>query len=253
MNRKKIVAGNWKMNGSRSENAPLIEGIQSADGVTVIVAPPFVYLSEVWDALSGTPGVELAAQNCHAEASGAYTGEVSPQMLKDVGCTWVILGHSERREYQQENSDLLLAKTKAALAAGLKVIFCCGEPLEIRDADQQNDHIAQQLRETVLTLPEADWNQLVIAYEPIWAIGTGRTATAEQAQDMHAHIRKTIADALGTTVADQVRILYGGSAKPSNAPELFAQPDVDGGLIGGAALKAADFNGIIEAAKTTSK
>jgi triosephosphate isomerase len=253
MNRKKIVAGNWKMNGSRAENTTLIQGIQPTEGVDVIVAPPFVYLTEVANALSGTAGVELAAQNCHSEASGAYTGEVSPQMLKDVGCTWVILGHSERREYQQETSELLLAKTKAALATGLNVIFCCGEPLNVRDAAEQNDHIAQQLRETVLTLPETDWQKLVIAYEPIWAIGTGRTATAEQAQDMHAHIRKTIADALGAPVADQVRILYGGSAKPSNAPELFAQPDVDGGLIGGAALKASDFNGIIEAAKTTSK
>lgn len=251
MNRTKIVAGNWKMNGSVSGNTTLVEGIQPAESVEVIIAPPFVYLSEMAKAISGKSGIELAAQNCHTEASGAYTGEVSPQMLKDVGCTWVILGHSERREYQKESSELLLAKTKAALAAGLKVIFCCGEPLAERDGNQQNAFVETQLRETILTLPASDWKALVIAYEPIWAIGTGRTATAAQAQDMHAHIRKVVADALGAEVAAEIRILYGGSAKPDNAPELFSQPDVDGGLIGGAALKAADFNGIIEAAKNS--
>lgn len=239
------------MNGSVSGNSTLVAGIQPAESVAVIIAPPFVYLSEVAKAISGKSGIELAAQNCHTEASGAYTGEVSPQMLKDVGCQWVILGHSERREYQKEGSELLLAKTKAALAAGLKVIFCCGEPLEVRDGNTQNKFVETQLRETVLTLPATDWKALVIAYEPIWAIGTGRTATAEQAQEMHAHIRQVIADALGMDVAAQTRILYGGSAKPQNAPELFSQPDVDGGLIGGAALKAEDFNGIIEAAKNS--
>ncbi len=249
MSRKKIVAGNWKMNGSISGNSTLVAGIEPAESVEVIIAPPFVYLSEVGQAISGKSGIEMAAQTCHTEASGAYTGEVSPQMLRDVGCTWVILGHSERRQYQKEDSELLLAKTKAALAAGLKVIFCCGEPLDVRDANQQNDFVEQQLRETVLTLPAADWKNLVIAYEPIWAIGTGRTATAQQAQEMHAHIRQVIGDALGEDVAQSVRILYGGSAKPDNAPELFSQPDVDGGLIGGAALKAVDFNGIIAAAK----
>ncbi len=251
MNRKKIVAGNWKMNGSVSGNATLVEGIRPAEAVEVIIAPPFVYLSEMAKAISGKSGIELAAQNCHTEANGAYTGEVSPQMLRDVGCTWVILGHSERREYQKESGELLLAKTKAALAAGLKVIFCCGEPLAVRDGNDQNNFVEAQLRETILTLPASDWKHLVIAYEPIWAIGTGRTASAAQAQDMHAHIRKVVADALGAEVANEIRILYGGSAKPDNAPELFSQPDVDGGLIGGAALKAADFNGIIEAAKNS--
>ncbi len=249
MKRKKIIAGNWKMNGDGVSNRALVKKIlRTGEAIEVIIAPPSVYLSDIRKLVYTRWDMALAGQNCHAEASGAFTGELSPEMLKDVGCEWVILGHSERREYQKEDSALLLAKTKAALRAGLKVIFCCGEPLDIRDAEKQNKYVEKQLKETVLTLGAEDWKSLVIAYEPIWAIGTGRTATAQQAQEMHAHIRKVISDALGEKVAAQTRILYGGSAKPGNAPELFAQPDVDGGLIGGAALKAEDFNGIIAAA-----
>ena len=253
MKRLKIVAGNWKMNGSKAANKSLMTGLFAdlpplADNVRVIVAPPAVYLQQVARKLKKADSpIQLAAQNCHTEVEGAYTGEVSATMLRDLGCQWVILGHSERRQYQSEDASLLLSKTRAALAAGLQVIFCCGEPLEIRDAGTQNSYVEQQLRDSVLELDRADWKRIVLAYEPIWAIGTGRTATAQQAGEMHKHIREVVASVYGEEVAEGTSILYGGSAKPGNAAELFSQPDVDGGLIGGAALKAEDFLGIIKA------
>ncbi len=252
-NRLKIVAGNWKMNGNKAANKELMAGLIAglpplSDNVRVIVAPPAVYLQQVARKIKKSDApVQLSAQNCHTEVEGAYTGEVSATMLRDLGCEWVILGHSERRQYQSEDAVLLLSKTRAALAAGLKVIFCCGEPLEVRDAGEQNRYVEQQLRDSVLELDRAEWKNIVLAYEPIWAIGTGRTATAAQAGEMHKHIRSVVASVYGEEVADNTSILYGGSAKPGNAAELFAQPDVDGGLIGGAALKAEDFLGIIKA------
>ncbi len=253
MKRLKIVAGNWKMNGSKAANKELMAGLFAelpplADNVRVIVAPPAVYLQQVARKLKKADSpIQLAAQNCHTEVEGAYTGEVSATMLRDLGCEWVILGHSERRQYQSEDAALLLSKTRAALAAGLQVIFCCGEPLEVRDAGTENSYVEQQLRDSVLELDRADWKRVVLAYEPIWAIGTGRTATAEQAGEMHRHIRGVVASVYGEEVAEATSILYGGSAKPGNAAELFGKPDVDGGLIGGAALKAEDFLGIIKA------
>ncbi len=248
--RQKIVAGNWKMNGSAETTGTLLTGIaqglpQLPQDCTVIVAPPFPYLAQAAALLQG--GIQLAAQNCHFENAGAYTGEVSPAMLKDVGCSWVILGHSERRQYFGEDDALLAKKTDAARAAGLKVIFCCGEPLEERDADTQNAFVEAQLRGGLFHLDAAALKDVVIAYEPIWAIGTGRTASAQQAQDMHAHIRSVLTAQYGPEAAGDMTILYGGSAKPSNAAELFAGADVDGGLIGGAALKADEFLGIINA------
>ena len=253
MNRLKIVAGNWKMNGNKAANKELLAGLMAglpplSDNVRVIVAPPAVYLQQIAKKLKKAESpLQVAAQNCHTDVEGAFTGEVSATMLRDLGCDWVILGHSERRQYQSEDAALLLSKTRAALAAGLKVIFCCGESLEIRDAGTENSYVEQQLRDSVLELDRAEWKNVVLAYEPIWAIGTGRTATAGQAGEMHKHIRSVVASVYGEEVAEGTSILYGGSAKPGNAAELFAQPDVDGGLIGGAALKAEDFLGIIKA------
>ena len=191
--------------------------------------------------------VYLGAQNCHSEASGAYTGEVSASMLSSAEVKYVIIGHSERREYFKETSEMLAKKVNQVLSNEMKVIFCCGEPLEIRDANTQNAYVEAQIREGLFHLGEAHLDHVVIAYEPIWAIGTGRTASSAQAQDMHAHIRSVINAQYGADIANNISILYGGSCKPSNAAELFTCPDVDGGLIGGAALKASDFLGIIEA------
>lgn len=213
----------------------------------VVLAPSFVQLSTASEQIKGTNNIFLAAQNCHNAQSGAYTGEVSADMIVSVGCTYVILGHSERREYFNETDQQLNEKVNAALSKGLKVIFCCGEPLSIREAGTQNDYVANQITNGVLTLSEEDFKNIVIAYEPIWAIGTGKTASAAQAQEMHAHIRQTIAAKYGDAIAQQTSILYGGSCKPDNAVELFSQADVDGGLIGGASLVADDFAAIINA------
>ncbi|MBD5180928.1 triose-phosphate isomerase [bacterium] len=248
--RKNIVAGNWKM------NTTLDEGVELADQVNnllqgkekncdVVVCVPFTHLTSV-NAVIDQDLIGLGAENCSEHEKGAYTGEVSAAMVKSTGASHVILGHSERRQYFGENNEQLLAKTKQALANGLTPIFCVGEVLEERENGTFNDVVAGQV-EALFELSPEDFAKIVIAYEPVWAIGTGKTATADQAQDMHAHIRKVIADKYGKELADNTSILYGGSCKPSNAKELFAKPDVDGGLIGGAALKAEDFIGIIEA------
>ncbi|MBO7320992.1 MAG: triose-phosphate isomerase [Bacteroidales bacterium] len=246
--RTKIVAGNWKMNTVVSEGKELVDGILSKlstvpSDVQLIVAPPFTHLSEVASKLAGS-SIALAAQNCADHEKGAYTGEVSVAMLKSVGCSYVILGHSERREYYGETSETLVTKVKLALAAGLKPIFCVGEVKDERVAGKHFEVVGKQIEEVLFTLTAEEMAQVVIAYEPVWAIGTGLTATSEQAQEIHAFIRKVLADKFGAALAEEITILYGGSCKPSNAPELFAQPDIDGGLIGGAALKAEDFIGI---------
>jgi triosephosphate isomerase len=250
--RKKIVAGNWKMNLSLNQGAELVNDLFNGMPVLdedrlVILAPPYIHLTQTAEQLTGMSDVYLGAQNCHHEASGAYTGEVSAAMLKSAEVEYVILGHSERREYFKEDDALVAKKVNQALANNLKVIFCCGEPLAIRDGGTQNDYVEKQLKAGLLHLSGDKLANVVIAYEPIWAIGTGRTATSDQAQNMHAHIRTVIAGHYGETIAEDMSILYGGSCKPSNAAELFACPDVDGGLIGGASLKAEEFLAIIEA------
>ena len=255
--RTKIVAGNWKMNLLHGDAMDLLSDL--ADGMPdlrkgqiVVVAPPAVYLAEADSMLEDVKNVYLGAQNCSHEKSGAFTGEISADMIKSVGGRCVILGHSERREYQSETDELLAKKVDAALAAGLQVIFCCGESVEVRDAGGQNEHVARQIEASLGHLSAQQMQSLAIAYEPIWAIGTGRTASAEQAQEVHAHIRSLLDKKWGKEIADSTPILYGGSAKPDNAAELFAQPDIDGGLIGGASLKAKDFLAIV-AAMTKAK
>lgn len=248
--RSKIVAGNWKLNTTVAEGVALateVEKQYAATGdkdVTVVLGAPFTHITEV---VKVTDKVAVSAQNCAAEASGAYTGEVSAEMVKSTGAGYVILGHSERREYYGETSEILNKKVALTLASGLTPIYCCGEALDIREAGTQNDYVINQLKETVFQLSADEFKKIVIAYEPIWAIGTGKTASSDQAQEMHKAIRDAIAANYNAEVADEISILYGGSCKPSNAPEIFANPDVDGGLIGGAALKAEDFMGIVNA------
>jgi len=250
--RKKIVAGNWKMNltlaqGEQLINDVLAAGLHLQEGQEVVFATPFPYLVKAKGLIKNNPGFFLASQNSASEKSGAYTGEVSAEMLASVGVDYVILGHSERREYFQESNAVLAKKIDLALANGLKPLFCCGEPLEVRKAETQNEYVAKQLEESLYHLTAEQLKNVVIAYEPIWAIGTGLTASAAQAQDMHAFIRAQIAAKYGREAALNISILYGGSAKPSNAVELFSCPDVDGGLIGGASLVAADFVAIVKA------
>lgn len=243
--RKKIVAGNWKMNTTKPDGVELAKQVAELSAevpaeIGLIVAPPFTHLCAVNKALAGSR-VELSAQNCADHVSGAYTGEVSVDMLKAVGCKWTILGHSERRQYYGETDEKLVEKTRLALEAGLGVILCVGENLEEREAGKHFDVCTTQIKNVLYNFSAEDMKNVIVAYEPVWAIGTGKTATAEQAEEIHAHIRKVLAEKFGQQVADDVTILYGGSCKPSNAAELFAQSDIDGGLIGGAALKAADF------------
>ena len=250
--RKKIVAANWKMNLTLIEGAELVNEIFKGLPVLnehnkVVIAPPYLHLKQTAEQLTGMIDVHLGAQNCHSEAFGAYTGEISAAMLKSTEVEYVIVGHSERREYFKEDNATVAKKVNQALINDMNVIFCCGEPLDIRDADTQNEYVEAQIKAGLFHLSERQMDRIVIAYEPIWAIGTGRTATSEQAQDMHAHIRGVVAAHYGADVAQDISILYGGSCKPGNAPELFACPDVDGGLIGGASLKAAEFLGIINA------
>ena len=240
------------MNLDLNEGAELVNEIFKIlpvlnESKLVVIAPPYLHLTQTAAQLTGMIDVHLGAQNCHQEASGAYTGEISAAMLKSAEVEYVIIGHSERREYFKEDNAMLAKKVNQALINGLKVIFCCGEPLEIRDADTQNAYVETQIREGIFHLSDAQLSNVVLAYEPIWAIGTGRTATSAQAQDMHAHIRNVIAAKYEKDAADNMTILYGGSCKPSNAAELFACKDVDGGLIGGASLKASEFIGIVEA------
>lgn len=248
--RKNIVAGNWKMNTTLDEGVELANNVNTLlqgkkVNCDVIVCVPFTHLTSV-NAVLDPALVKLGAENCSEHAKGAYTGEVSASMVKSTGAEYVILGHSERRQYFGENNAQLLAKTKFALENGLRPIFCVGEVLEERENGTYNEVVKSQV-EALFDLSAEDFGQIVVAYEPVWAIGTGKTATADQAQDMHAHIRAVIAEKYGKEVADNTSILYGGSCKPGNAKELFAKADVDGGLIGGAALKAEDFMGIIEA------
>lgn len=239
------------MNTTKPEGKELAQEVAALSAgvpehVGLIVAPPFTHLCAVNKALAGSR-VELSAQNCADHEKGAYTGEVSVSMLKAVGCKWVILGHSERRQYYGETDEKLVVKVKLALEAGLGVILCVGENLEEREAGKHFDVCGAQIKNVLYNFTEEDMKHVIVAYEPVWAIGTGKTATAEQAEEIHAFIRKTLAEKFGAQVADDTTILYGGSCKPSNAKELFAQPDIDGGLIGGAALKAVDF---IEIAKS---
>ena len=243
--RKKIVAGNWKMNTTRPDGIELAKAVAARaaevpEGVGLIIAPPFTHLCCCGKQLEGTK-VELSAQNCADHAKGAYTGEVSVDMLKAVGCQWTILGHSERRQYYGETDEKLVVKTQLALAAGLKVILCVGENLEEREAGKHFDVVTAQTKNVLYNFTAEDMKSIIVAYEPVWAIGTGKTATSEQAEEIHAFIRKVVADKFGAQVGDDLTILYGGSCKPSNAKELFAEKDIDGGLIGGAALKADDF------------
>ncbi|GLU44017.1 triose-phosphate isomerase [Allomuricauda sp. NBRC 101325] len=247
--RTKIVAGNWKMNKNLQETEALLTELSAKlpdTNATVIVAPTFVNLQAAQSAL-GSSTIKVAAQNMHFAESGAYTGEISADMLLSLDIDTVILGHSERRAYFGEDDALLAKKVNTAIEKGLKTIFCFGEELEDRKADKHFDVVESQLKNALFSLDASAWKNIVLAYEPVWAIGTGETASPEQAQEMHAFIRKTIADAFGAAVADEVSILYGGSVKPSNAGEIFGKPDVDGGLIGGASLVADDFVAIIAA------
>ncbi|MBR6284155.1 MAG: triose-phosphate isomerase [Muribaculaceae bacterium] len=250
--RKNIVAGNWKMNTTVPDGIQLANEVKQAVAAAgqlkcdVIVGVPFTHLVPVAQALEGS-AVAVAAENCADHDKGAYTGEVSAAMVASTGAQYVILGHSERRGYYAETIEMLKTKIDLALAAGLRVIFCCGESLDERKAGTHFDIIKNEIVGSLFHLDAEAFGKVVIAYEPIWAIGTGETATAEQAEEIHAFIRKQVAEKYGDTVADNTTILYGGSCKPSNAPELFAKPDIDGGLIGGASLKAADFMGIVTA------
>ena len=249
--RKNIVAGNWKMNTTVAEGVALAKEVNSAVAAAkpncdVIVCVPFTHLVPVAEAIDTTI-LGLGAENCADHASGAYTGEVSASMVASTGAGYVILGHSERRQYYGETSEILRAKVALALENNLKPIFCIGEVLEQRENGTFFDVVRTQIEEGLFNLEASDFGKIVLAYEPVWAIGTGKTATAEQAQEIHAFIRGVIAGKYGEEVANNTTILYGGSCKPSNAAELFAKPDVDGGLIGGASLKCADFMGIVNA------
>lgn len=249
--RKKIIAGNWKMNKTVAEAKALADAIkvELADEakVDVVLCPPATAIHAVSEAVSGSQ-IAVGAQNMHFEASGAFTGEVSAEMLREFYCRYVILGHSERRQYFAETDESVNRKTKAALASGLIPIVCVGETLEEREADQIESVITTQVNEGLAGIEAGDLKTVVIAYEPVWAIGTGLTATPEQAQEVHALIRSLLAKLSDESTAQSVRIQYGGSMKPGNAPELLAQPDIDGGLIGGAALDAPSFIGIVKAA-----
>ena len=251
--RKKIVAGNWKMNMNLQDGIALAKELNEtlkADkpNCGVVICTPFIHLASIAQFLDQDI-IGLGAENCADKEKGAFTGEVSAEMVKSTGAQYVILGHSERREYYKETPEILKEKVLLAQKNDLKVIFCIGESLEEREAGKQNEVVKAELEGSVFNLAEEDFRKIVIAYEPIWAIGTGKTATAEQAEEIHAYIRSIIAEKYGEAVADDTTILYGGSCKASNAPELFAKPDIDGGLIGGASLKCADFKGIIDAWK----
>lgn len=253
--RAKIVAGNWKMNTTPEEGIQLVNDIlfgltsDVLGDTRVIVSPPATHLSDVVEALWDSPEISVAAQNCHHLESGAYTGEISAAMLRSLEVDAVIIGHSERRQYFGETNEQLAAKVDIALRNELSPIYCCGELLEEREANQHYDVVKTQVQEALFHLSAEDITEVVIAYEPVWAIGTGLTASPEQAQEMHAHIRSVIAEKYGQSLANEISILYGGSCKPSNAAEIFSKPDVDGGLIGGASLVAADFLAIIKALK----
>ncbi len=253
--RKKIVAGNWKMNKTFDEGVQLVKEMielysQEVNSQTyVVLAPPYIHLYKLQPLLFGMPMIALAGQNCSNMPNGAYTGEISASMLKSVGCDYVIIGHSERRLYFNETNDWLAKKIDIALANLMQPIYCVGETLDERNNGKLYEIIESQLSEALFHLPEEQLRHVVIAYEPVWAIGTGLTATSAQAQEMHAFIRKIIADQYSNELAESISILYGGSVKPDNAKELFEQPDIDGGLIGGAALQARGFIDIVKGMK----
>ena len=246
--REKIVAGNWKMNNDLAETEELLSKLKlqmvKEPEATVMVAPSFTNLYPTFQALKDTP-VIVAAQNMHESDSGAFTGEISADMLKSVGVTTVIIGHSERRSIFKETNDILEKKVKQAIEKEMTVIFCFGEELEDRKNEKHFELVERQLKESLFQLPKSAWKNIILAYEPVWAIGTGETASPEQAQEMHKHIRTLLEKNVGREVADSTSILYGGSVKPNNAREIFAKEDVDGGLIGGASLKAVDFVEIV--------
>ena len=247
--RKNIVAGNWKMNNDLAQTQSLLTDLKKQVQTTdaeVMVAPTFTNLFHAYETLRKS-NIEVVAQNMHFAENGAYTGEVSAGMLKSVGIETVILGHSERREYFKETDELLAKKVDAALAKGMRVIFCFGEELADRKSNNHETIVENQIKNALFHLGTAAFQNIILAYEPVWAIGTGETASPEQAQDMHAFIRKTLATKYGNDIADEISILYGGSVKPGNAEEIFSKPDVDGGLIGGASLNAADFFAIVNA------
>ncbi|MFM2049195.1 MAG: hypothetical protein RI955_1743 [Bacteroidota bacterium] len=246
--RQKIVAGNWKMNNDLNQSIQLISDINKADfsdKIKVIVFPSFISIHSVAEKIDTNKNISCGAQNVHPKPNGAFTGEVSTSMLKSVGVEYVLVGHSERREIFNETEAFLKEKIDAVLDAELTPIFCCGEPLEIRNINQQNQFVLIQLQKSLFHLLASEIEKCIIAYEPIWAIGTGLTASSAQAQEMHLFIRNSIADKYGVETANKISILYGGSCKADNAAELFSQPDVDGGLIGGASLKANEFAAII--------
>ena len=252
--RKQIAAANWKMNLTLQQAETLMDEIMAIphdlkENQEAVFGVPFPYLINIKKKLAGKRNAFVAAQNCYDKTAGAYTGEVSAGMLKSIAVDYVILGHSERREYFNESHAMLAAKINICFEHGLKPIFCCGEPLAIREAGTQNSFVETQLKESLFHLTAEQLTGFVIAYEPIWAIGTGKTASNGQAQEMHAHIRSVMATQYGAAVADSISILYGGSVKANNAKEIFAQPDVDGGLVGGASLVAADFAVIINSLK----
>ncbi|MEO6490414.1 MAG: triose-phosphate isomerase [Ferruginibacter sp.] len=252
--RKQIAAANWKMNLTLAEGEKLIDDLlkepnQLSTDQLAIFAVPFPYLLSIQEKLANQTNVFVAAQNCSAQKNGAYTGEVSAEMLKNIKVPYVIIGHSERREYNQETNVVLAEKVNRAFDSGLKPIFCCGESLSIRQSVTQNSYIENQLRDSLFHLSTEQIENFIIAYEPIWAIGTGKTASSEQAQEMHAHIRNVMARKYGAHIAETISILYGGSVKASNAADIFVKPDVDGGLVGGASLIASEFAVIINSLK----
>ncbi|MDG1054381.1 MAG: triose-phosphate isomerase [Flavobacteriaceae bacterium] len=246
--RKKIVAGNWKMNNNKEETAQLIAALKakgSFAGVEVKVAPTSIHLVQAVDALIDS-AIEVIGQNMHQATNGAYTGEISASMLQSIGVNSVILGHSERRAYFNETDEALAEKVATAVKHDMEVVFCFGEELADRQNEQHFKVVEEQLSKALFSLPNTAWGKIVLAYEPVWAIGTGETASPEQAQEMHAFIRGLVAQQYDASVAENVAILYGGSVKPANAQEIFSKPDVDGGLIGGAALNADDFFAIVQ-------
>jgi triosephosphate isomerase (TIM) len=252
--RTQIAAANWKMNLTFQQAETLVDELMAiqldlGENREAVLGVPFPYLVNIKNKLAGRKNVFVAAQNCYDKKSGAYTGEVSAEMLKSIAVDYVILGHSERREYFNESHEMLAAKINICIENGLKPIFCCGEALSIREAGTQNDFVETQLKESLFHLTARQLTGFVIAYEPIWAIGTGKTASNEQAQEMHEFIRSVMVNQYGADIANSISILYGGSVKANNAKEIFGQPDVDGGLVGGASLVAADFAAIINSLK----
>ena len=250
--RKQIAAANWKMNLTLQQSIELVDALLNENlknDQLVIFGVPFPYLQTIKKKIAGKTNYFIAAQNCHFKKSGAYTGEVSAEMLKSIEVDYAIIGHSERREYFNEDHQMLAEKINICLQNNLKPIFCCGEPLSIREAQSQNKHVETQLKESLFHLSSEQLTDFVIAYEPVWAIGTGKTATSQQAQEMHAYIRNVLSEKYGADVSESISILYGGSVKASNAKEIFSQKDVDGGLVGGASLIPEEFRAIIKALK----